>query len=52
MVFIKRKLAQNVMVVSFITKNDKFTLKEQVTVEYNQPGVNVLNHDNIGIVLR
>lgn len=33
-------------------KNDKFTLKEKVTVEYNQPGVNVLNRDNVGIVLR
>ncbi|XP_027839642.2 protein angel homolog 2 isoform X2 [Aphis gossypii] len=33
-------------------KNDKFTLKEKVTVEYNQPGVNVLDRDNVGIVLR
>lgn len=33
-------------------KNDKFMLKEKVTVEYNQPGVNVLDRDNVGIVLR
>ncbi|CAI6361461.1 unnamed protein product [Macrosiphum euphorbiae] len=33
-------------------RNDKFTLKEKVTVEYNQPGVNVLDRDNVGIVLR
>lgn len=33
-------------------KNDKFTLKEKVTVEYNQPGVNILDRDNVGIVLR
>lgn len=33
-------------------RNDKFTLKEKVTVEYNQPGVNVLDRDNVGIILR
>ncbi|XP_025204495.1 protein angel homolog 2 isoform X1 [Melanaphis sacchari] len=33
-------------------KNNKFTLKEKVTVEYNQPGVNILDRDNVGIVLR
>lgn len=33
-------------------KNNKFTLKEKVTVEYNQPGVNLLDRDNVGIVLR
>ncbi|XP_015369746.1 PREDICTED: protein angel homolog 2 isoform X2 [Diuraphis noxia] len=33
-------------------RNDKFSLKEKVTVEYNQPGVNVLDRDNVGIVLR
>ncbi|XP_050441729.1 protein angel-like isoform X2 [Adelges cooleyi] len=33
-------------------KNDKFVLKEKVTVEYNQPGISVLDRDNVGIVLR
>lgn len=33
-------------------KNNKFTLKEKVTVEYNQPGVNILDRDNVGIVVR
>jgi len=33
-------------------RKDRFTLKEKVTVEYNQPGVNVLDRDNMGIVLR
>ncbi|XP_050521886.1 protein angel homolog 2 isoform X2 [Daktulosphaira vitifoliae] len=33
-------------------KNDKFLLKEKVTVEYNQPGISVLDRDNVGIVLR
>ncbi|VVC33840.1 Hypothetical protein CINCED_3A002131 [Cinara cedri] len=33
-------------------RNEKFTLIEKVTVEYNQPGVNVLDRDNVGIVLR
>ncbi|XP_022174868.1 protein angel homolog 2 isoform X2 [Myzus persicae] len=33
-------------------RNDKFILKEKVTVEYNQPGINVLDRDNVGIVLR
>lgn len=33
-------------------KNNKFILKEKVTVEYNQPGVSVLDRDNVGIVLR
>jgi len=33
-------------------RNEKFILKEKVTVEYNQPGVDVLDRDNVGIVLR
>ncbi|XP_025423076.1 protein angel homolog 2-like isoform X4 [Sipha flava] len=33
-------------------RNNKFILKEKVTVEYNQPGVNILDRHNVGIVLR